>query len=77
LTEKASFTLINNILTEMNNELEVGGIFSELQKAFDCVNHKILLKKLEFYGIESKFKLLIRYYLSLALKPCIYLRPNC
>jgi hypothetical protein len=54
-TEKASFTLINNILTAMNNKLKVGGIFCDLQKEFDYLNHEILLKKLEFYGIEGKF----------------------
>jgi hypothetical protein len=63
-TEKASVTLINNILTAMNNKLKVGGIFCDLQKAFNCVNHEILLKKLEFYAIEGKFKLLIRSYLT-------------
>jgi hypothetical protein len=63
-TEKASFTLLNNILTAMNNKIKVGGIFRDLQKAFDCVNREILLNKLEFYGIEGKFKTLVRSYLT-------------
>ena len=62
-TEQAAFTLINSILTAMNNNQMVGGIFCDLQKAFNCVNHKILLEKLEFYGIEGKFKTLIESYL--------------
>jgi len=42
--EQAAFTLINSILTAMNNNQMVGVIFCDLQKAFDCVNHKILLQ---------------------------------
>jgi len=57
--EQASFLLINNTVTAMNSNLKIGGIFCNLQKAFDCVNHKILLDKLEIYGIEGKFKTLL------------------
>jgi hypothetical protein len=58
-TELATFSLINNILTAMNNNLKTGGIFYDLQKVFNCVNHEILLNKLEFYGIQGKFETLI------------------
>jgi len=62
--EQAAFTLINSILTAMNNNQMVGVIFCDLQKAFNCVNHKILLQKLEFYGVKGKFKTLIESYLA-------------
>ena len=42
----------------------VGGIFCDLQKAFNCVQHKILLDKLSFYEIDGKFKTLIESYLT-------------
>jgi len=63
-TEQAAFTLINSILTATNNNQMVGGIFCDLQKAFHCVNHKILLENLELCGVEGKFKTLIKSYLT-------------
>jgi hypothetical protein len=55
---------MNDILTAMNNTTKIGGIFCDLQKAFDCVHHYILMHKLEFYAIEGKFKSLITSYLT-------------
>lgn len=42
-TNKATCKLLNEILNALNNKLKVGGIFCDLEKTFDCVNHNILL----------------------------------
>jgi hypothetical protein len=31
----------------------VGGIFCDLAKSFDCINHNVLLSKLNFYGMTG------------------------
>jgi hypothetical protein len=63
-TEAASYYVINEILKATNNRLSVGGIFCDPEKAFDCVNHGILVDKLQFYGIKGKFLALIQSYLK-------------
>jgi len=45
-TTKATFNLINEILKALNSKKVVGDIFCDLEKAFDSVNHDILLCKL-------------------------------
>jgi hypothetical protein len=41
--EKAINKLLDETLTALNASHSVAGIFCDLKKAFDCVNHKILL----------------------------------
>ena len=52
-TEDAAFRLTASVLKSLNQKLHVGGIFCDLSKAFDCVNHKILSTKSHFYGIQG------------------------
>jgi len=61
--EAASYDVINEMLKAINNRLLVGCIFCAFEKAFDYVNHRILVDKLQFHGIKGKFLALMQSYL--------------
>lgn len=63
-TEKALYKLIHEIWLAMSNKCTVGGIFCNLEKAFNLVNHNIFSDKLEFYGIVGKVQALLKSYLN-------------
>lgn len=56
--------LTENIKVSLDNNRFSCGILIDLQKAFDTVNHSILLKKLEYYGIRGRALNWFQSYLS-------------
>ena len=60
----ALISITEAIRSTLDNKKYGCGIFVDLQKAFDSVNHNILLSKLEHYGIRGNVLLWFASYLS-------------
>ena len=63
-TAFAIYDLIENKLKNLDENLITCALYVDLSKAFDTVNHSILLKKLQHYGIRGIPLNLLKSYLS-------------
>ena len=63
-TKYALISLTENIRKALDKGQFAAGIFIDLQKAFDTVEHSILLRKLDHYGIRGVANNLFKSYLS-------------
>ena len=60
----STYSFLHKVLSSLDKRYYIGGLFCDLQKAFDCVNHDILLAKMKFYGVTGIAYNLIRSYLN-------------
>ena len=55
---------MEEISAAIDNKMSTIGVFIDLKKAFDTINHSILIDKLEHYGVRCTAKKWIMNYLS-------------
>ena len=63
-TQQAIITLVYKITSSLDTGNLVMGVFLDLKKAFDTVDHKILLDKMHAYGIRGNILRWFRSYLT-------------
>ena len=63
-TSEAIVQLVDKIFDSFEKEQFTLGVFINLSKAFDTVDHSILLKKLKLFGITDKNLAWFQSYLS-------------
>ena len=52
-TDNALMSIVQNIQTQLDDGKYSAGVFVDLRKSFDTVEHNILLKKLDYYGVRG------------------------
>ena len=63
-TTHATVDFLQTVERALHDQEYAIGIFCDLSKAFDTLDHDILLKKLDHYGIRGKWHAWIKSYLS-------------
>ena len=63
-TDQCLNIMIERWKKALDKKKYVGAVLTDLSKAFDCINHKLLIAKLEAYGIGNDALNFIYEYLS-------------
>ena len=56
--------MLENWKKSLDSKKQVGAVLTDLSKAFDCLNHDLLIAKFEAYGFNIKALTFIQDYLS-------------
>ena len=62
-TVHAALELTESISNSIDSKQHCAGVFIDLKKAFDTVNHKLLVEKLSFYGVRGVANAWLENYL--------------
>jgi hypothetical protein len=63
-TESAIQAFLDKVIEALDTKIRTVGNFLDLSKAYDGINHKILLTKLEYYGIRGVINKWFQSYLT-------------
>ena len=64
-TEFASLELVDTIQQQLDFKLDPFAVFLDMSKAFDTLDHEILLQKLSFYGVQNTSLNLFKSYFNI------------
>ena len=64
-TETALINIYHRLVNNLDKNFINGMVFADFKKAFDLVDHKVLIHKLHIYGLEGVSLQLITSYLTL------------
>ena len=63
-SQQCLITLIETWKKYLDNKKSFGALLTDLSKAFDCVNHELLITKLHAYELDNSSLKLIHSYLN-------------
>ena len=69
-TQHALLNMIENWKSNLNKGNKIGAIFMDLSKAFDTLDHSLLIAKLEAYGFDSLSLEFMKNYLTNRKQRC-------
>ena len=69
-TQNALLVIIEKWKTILNKKLKIGTLFMDLSKAFDTLDHSLLLVKLSAYGFDNNSIGFVRSYLTNRIQRC-------
>ena len=63
-TQQCLLLMIEKWKKALDNKKHAGAILTDLSKAFDCINHELLMAKLDAYGFDKNALKFIHSYLT-------------